>query len=101
MAESIHEKLKRVRRPRVHITYEVETEGAQIERHGGRQALVSLSDHDDIRAPWALARGGTDCPISLEWTVPFGPGFFHLGVHNLPASRSADIAARLCAFAPG
>ena len=32
MAESIHEKLKRVRKPRVHITYEVETEGAQILR---------------------------------------------------------------------
>ncbi|HVJ51869.1 MAG TPA: type VI secretion system contractile sheath small subunit [Aliidongia sp.] len=29
---SIHEKLARVRRPRVHITYEVETEGAQIVR---------------------------------------------------------------------
>ncbi|NOX52927.1 MAG: type VI secretion system contractile sheath small subunit [Planctomycetes bacterium] len=28
MAESVHEKLKRVRKPRVHITYEVETEGA-------------------------------------------------------------------------
>jgi type VI secretion system protein ImpB len=32
MAESIHEKLKRVRKPRVHITYEVETEGAMIMR---------------------------------------------------------------------
>jgi type VI secretion system protein ImpB len=32
MAESIHEKLKRVRKPRVHITYDVETEGAQILR---------------------------------------------------------------------
>jgi type VI secretion system protein ImpB len=30
--ESIHEKLKRVRKPRVHITYEVETEGAEIVR---------------------------------------------------------------------
>ncbi len=29
---SIHEKLERVRRPRVHIKYEVETEGAQIEK---------------------------------------------------------------------
>jgi type VI secretion system protein ImpB len=29
MSESIHEKLKRVRKPRVHITYEVETEGAE------------------------------------------------------------------------
>lgn len=28
MAESIHKKLARVRKPRVHITYEVETEGA-------------------------------------------------------------------------
>ena len=32
MSASIHEKLKRVRKPRVHITYEVETDGAQIER---------------------------------------------------------------------
>ena len=32
MSGSVHDKLKRVRRPRVHITYEVETEGAQIER---------------------------------------------------------------------
>ncbi|MCI0421362.1 MAG: type VI secretion system contractile sheath small subunit [Acidobacteria bacterium] len=30
MPESIHEKLKRVRKPRVHITYEVETEGAVV-----------------------------------------------------------------------
>ncbi len=29
---SIHDKLKRVRKPRVHITYEVETGGAQVER---------------------------------------------------------------------
>ena len=29
---SIHDKLARVRKPRVHITYNVETEGAQIER---------------------------------------------------------------------
>jgi len=29
-AESQHKKLSRVRKPRVHITYEVETEGAQV-----------------------------------------------------------------------
>lgn len=29
---SIHDKLKRVRKPRVHITYDVETGGAQVER---------------------------------------------------------------------
>jgi len=32
MPESIHEKLKRVRKPRVHITYDVETEGAVVQR---------------------------------------------------------------------
>ncbi len=30
MAESIHGKLNRVRKPRVHITYDVETEGATV-----------------------------------------------------------------------
>ena len=30
MSDSAHEKLKRVRKPRVHITYDVETEGAQV-----------------------------------------------------------------------
>jgi type VI secretion system protein ImpB len=29
-SESVHDKLKRVRKPRVHITYEVETEGAMV-----------------------------------------------------------------------
>lgn len=29
---SVHDKLNRVRKPRVHITYDVETEGASIER---------------------------------------------------------------------
>ena len=32
MAESIHQKLKRVRKPRGHITYDVETEGAEVLR---------------------------------------------------------------------
>src|ERR1700722_17246274 len=31
-SESIHEKLERVRKPRVHITYQVETEGASVEK---------------------------------------------------------------------
>jgi len=29
---SIHDKLERVRKPRVHITYQVETEGAELEK---------------------------------------------------------------------
>jgi type VI secretion system protein ImpB len=32
MAGSIHDKLERVRKPRVHIKYEVETEGAVVEK---------------------------------------------------------------------
>ncbi len=32
MSGSIHDKLNRVRKPRVHITYDVETEGAEIQR---------------------------------------------------------------------
>src|SRR5579863_5223584 len=32
MSASIHQKLNRVRKPRVHITYDVETEGAEIQR---------------------------------------------------------------------
>jgi type VI secretion system protein ImpB len=32
VSDSVHDKLKRVRKPRVHISYEVETEGAQVVR---------------------------------------------------------------------
>jgi type VI secretion system protein ImpB len=32
MAESVQKKLSRVRKPRVHITYDVETEGAQVRK---------------------------------------------------------------------
>jgi type VI secretion system protein ImpB len=32
VAESVHDKLERVRKPRVHITYQVETEGAVVEK---------------------------------------------------------------------
>src|ERR687887_602767 len=32
MAESVHKKLERVRKPRVHIKYDVETEGAVVEK---------------------------------------------------------------------
>jgi len=32
MSESIHDKLKRVRKPRVHITYDVETNGSVVEK---------------------------------------------------------------------
>jgi hypothetical protein len=53
-------------------------------------ALVSLTDHDDIEAPVSLQLLDEcrEVPVSLEWTVPFGPTFFHLGVHNLPRAEA-------------
>jgi hypothetical protein len=56
-------------------------------------ALVSITDHDNIDAPANLRILETcrEVPISLEWTVPFENTFFHLGVHNLAADRARDI----------
>jgi hypothetical protein len=59
-------------------------------REFGLDTIVSLTDHDDIEAPVSLqvlheCRG---VPISVEWTVPFGPSFFHLGVHNLSPAEA-------------
>ncbi|HMJ60503.1 MAG TPA: hypothetical protein VK493_02030, partial [Bryobacteraceae bacterium] len=54
-----------------------------IEQRFGLAALVSLTDHDDIDAPLKLRVLG-ECrhvPVSVEWTVPYGPTFFHLGLH--------------------
>lgn len=67
-------------------------EKSQIEALG-KHAIVSTTDHDDIEAPVSLqvldeCRG---TPISVEWTVPFGQTFFHLGVHNLPAAQARAI----------
>ena len=75
-------------------------ERAQIEQRLGLRALVSLTDHDTIEAPLSL-RVLEECrnvPISVEWTVPFGPTFFHLGVHNLPAGSARELMAEMAAF---
>lgn len=61
-------------------------EEKQIARQFQLPGLVSLSDHDDIRAGCllhVLERFQT-APISTEWTIPFEATFFHLGVHNMP-----------------
>lgn len=63
----------------------------------GLQPMVSLTDHDDIESGLAARRSpaAPAAPVSFEWTVPFGPTFFHLGVHNLPATRARAMAADL------
>lgn len=71
-----------------------------IEDALGVAALVSLTDHDDIEAPMSL-RVLEDCrelPVSVEWTVPFCDTFFHLGIHNLCASRARSIMAEFSGF---
>ncbi len=63
----------------------------------GLDALVSLTDHDHISGN--LQINDTDAakaiPISMEWTVPFDYGFFHLGVHNLPRDRAVELTETL------
>lgn len=66
-------------------------EAGQIERLG-LDAIVSLSDHDNIEGP-LLLRSVLDerqSPLSVEWTVPYDTQAFHLGVHNLPGSTASE-----------
>ena len=68
-------------------------ERAQIQRELGLQAMVSLTDHDNIEAPMTLhvLPEMKDVPISVEWTVPYGASYFHLGVHNLPLRSAHEL----------
>lgn len=66
-----------------------ELEKSQIVKMG-LAPLVSLSDHDNIEACMHLQvlEETARVPISLEWTVPYRETEFHIGVHNLRASRA-------------
>ncbi len=70
----------------------VELERSQIENELDRAALVSLSDHDTIAAPMQLRvlQPYRRLPISVEWTVPYGGTFFHLGIHQMPAAVATE-----------
>jgi len=63
----------------------------------GLNALVSITDHDCIDAALKVNEqaGNQNAPISLEWTVPFGYGFFHVGVHNLPQEHAVELTKTL------
>jgi hypothetical protein len=75
-------------------------ERLQIEEKLQIQAMVSLTDHDDIRAPLLLRSlaSARQIPVSVEWTVPFGETTFHLGIHNLPSATGTEWMSRLAAF---
>ena len=81
----------------------IDIETGQIEQSLGLPAMVSITDHDDIEAGLLLQVLDTPQrhPISMEWTVPFGGGFFHLGVHNLPREQATEIADELLKFTAG
>lgn len=76
-----------------------EIEKAQIEEIG-LEPLVSLTDHDTIEANRIVNKtlSGEDSPVSLEWTVPFDFGFFHIGIHNLPDGEADEITKTLLAY---
>jgi len=69
----------------------------------GLDAIVSLTDHDSIDATVEVnqAAENVKAPISLEWTVPFEYGFFHVGVHNLPKTRAVEITKTLLDYTFG
>lgn len=73
-------------------------ERRQLHEALGLDALVSLSDHDDIQAGSMLKVLEPLAPISVEWTIPFGPSFFHLGIHNLPQQGAPAAMRDLAAF---
>ncbi len=75
-------------------------EEKQIQSTFQLPGFVSLTDHDDIRAGTQLhvLDRFRNAPVSTEWTVPFGPTFFHLGVHNMPADESAGLMEEFRSF---
>ena len=78
-------------------------ERAQIENALGLRPLVSITDHDNIEASALLhvLEDGASAPISLEWTLPADGSCLHLGVHNLPSHRAAELMGRIKAHRDG
>ena len=63
----------------------------------GLEAVTSITDHDSIDANLQINQHTANerAPISMEWTVPFEFGFFHVGVHNLPKERAVELTKTL------
>ncbi len=80
------------------LAFDLETK--QIEKLG-LGAMVSLTDHDNIKAPMLLRTvpSARQIPVSVEWSAPYGGmQSFHLGVHNLPSARATEWMATLEEF---
>jgi hypothetical protein len=74
-------------------------EQGQIEKTG-LAPLISLTDHDNVEAGKQLRvlAETSSAPISVEWTVPYADTEFHIGVHNLPASRADRWMSEFAAY---
>jgi hypothetical protein len=81
-----------------HEVWEAETN--QIEERLQLRGFVSITDHDDIEAGARLQvlNLKNPVPISMEWTVPFGEGYFHLGIHNLPREKAHQYSELLLSY---
>ncbi len=75
-------------------------ESRQIETLG-LAPMVSITDHDNIKAPMLLRTvpSARQIPVSVEWSAPYGgEQAFHLGIHNLPSARATQWMATLNEF---
>jgi len=65
------------------------------------EPIVSISDHDNIKAPLLLRSvpSARQIPVSVEWSAPYG-GIqdIHLGIHNLPSAKAQEWMAILAGF---
>ena len=79
---------------------EVYTIEKQQINEAGLEAITSITDHDCIDANLQINESvpNAQAPISMEWTVPFEFGFFHVGVHNLPKDNAVELTKTLLDF---
>lgn len=78
------------------------SEKERIEGQLQMEALISVTDHDEISTLKSLQSPDTcrAVPTSLEWTVPVEGALLHLGVHNLPLELSTQVAKELSCCGP-
>jgi hypothetical protein len=64
------------------------------------EPMVSITDHDTINAPMLLRTiaSARQIPVSVEWSAPYGPQSFHLGVHNLPSGEANEWMATMAEY---
>jgi len=88
-------------RPPLTAAAVVASERRHIEERLDSAALVSLTDHDTLEGARKLRAAGHDCPLSVEWSAPFGETVFHLGVHAISPSRLEETEQVMAVYTAG